>query len=357
MKPRQTIWLFAAASLVPALCILAGALLGGPWPLAALLSITLLVLAMDRFGADFEGHVSLTRWLPSAVAIAHFGTLGFTLWAIGQNDALDWGQKIALGIAMGLYAGQVSNSCAHELIHRQNRAARWLGTAVYCSILNGQHVSAHLLVHHVHAGTAKDPCSAPIGRGYYRFLASAVRDEFLAGWQAETARRRQFLRGPHPYTVYLTAAALSLIAAWLIAGVIGVAALILISAHAQMQLLLSDYVQHYGLRRAVRADGKAMPMGPQHSWNAPQAYSAAMMMNAPRHSDHHLHPSRTFPHLEMKPEEMPTLPYSLPVMGAIALVPPLWRTVMDPRVRLWSAAGNPVPQSNPPSLSTSVMSE
>jgi alkane 1-monooxygenase len=160
----------------------------------------------------------------------------------------------------------------------------------------------------------------------------------------------------HPYAIYLAASVFSLFAAWVLGSFVGVTAFALIAVHAQMQLLLSDYVQHYGLRRTLRTDGKALPMGPEHSWNAPQAYSAAMMMNAPRHSDHHLHPARTFPHLELKPEEMPTLPYSLPVMGAIALVPPLWRTVMDPRVRLWSAATKPVRQSTPSGLSTSVMS-
>jgi alkane 1-monooxygenase len=32
---------------------------------------------------------------------------------------------------------------------------------------------------------------------------------------------------------------------------------------------------------------------------------------------------------------MPKLPYSLPIMAVIALVPPLWRRVMDRRVAQW----------------------
>ena len=111
-----------------------------------------------------------------------------------------------------------------------------------------------------------------------------------------------------------------------------------VAAYAQLQLLLSDYVQHYGLRRGLRADGRREPVGPQHSWNAPSWYSGAMMLNAPRHSDHHLRPGRAFPDLSLDPVKMPMLPRSLPVMATIALVPPLWRRVMDRRAARWQDA-------------------
>ncbi len=47
------------------------------------------------------------------------------------------------------------------------------------------------------------------------------------------------------------------------------APMLALAAYAQMQLLLSDYVQHYGLRRKTSENGKPEPVGPQHSWNAP----------------------------------------------------------------------------------------
>jgi len=134
---------------------------------------------------------------------------------------------------------------------------------------------------------------------------------------------------------YVSGAALTLGIAAIIAGWGGVVQLLALAAYAQMQLLLSDYVQHYGLRRKPRADGRIEPVGPQHSWNAPQWYSSAMMLNAPRHSDHHMRPARAFPALEVTPDTMPILPRSLPVMAALALVPPIWRRVMDRRVARW----------------------
>jgi len=60
-----------------------------------------------------------------------------------------------------------------------------------------------------------------------------------------------------------------------------------------------------------------------------------MMLNAPHHSDHHMRPARAFPALEVTPDSMPILPRSLPVMAALALVPPIWRHVMDRRVARW----------------------
>ena len=113
---------------------------------------------------------------------------------------------------------------------------------------------------------------------------------------------------------------------------IGVVALLGLSLYAQMQLLLSDYVQHYGLHRRTGPDGRTEPVGPMHSWNAPHFWSSAMLLNAPRHSDHHIHPSRSYPSLELDHTRMPVLPHSLPVMAAMALVQPLWRRKMDPRL-------------------------
>jgi alkane 1-monooxygenase len=336
MSDTRAPFLFAMASLLPAGCLLMAAFTGGIWPLAALLSITLLVLLMDRAGPGAEAVAGMSRWLPWAVGAAHFLTLAGTLWAVGSGS-LDPGQKIALVIAMGLYAGQVSNACAHELIHRSDRASRALGTAIYCSILNGQHVSAHLLVHHVHAGTARDPNSAPLGRGFYRYALIAGVAEFKAGLAAETRRRAGQAAIHHPYVVYVSGALIAVASAYLLGGWLGAVVLAVIALHAQMQLFLSDYLQHYGLRRAGDANGKLEPMGPQHSWNAPQAYSAALMMNAPRHSDHHMHPGRPFTSLHLD-QTMPILPYSVPVMGAIALIPPLWRHIMDPRAGAWNTS-------------------
>lgn len=363
MTTRAASFIFATASLGPAAALAAGAVAGGIWPYLGLLSMTVLMLILDKSSLGRSASPGQGHWLPLAIGGTHFALLGAGLWAMGSGMHLGTGQKIALMLGLGLFFGQVSNACAHELIHRNSRHLRALGTAIYVSLLNGQHVSAHMLVHHVHAGTARDPNSAPMGQGFWRFFLRASRDEFTAGWRAETRRRQGRKAWRHPYVIYIGGGLATGAGAALIGGGWGVMALLILAVHAQIQLMLSDYLQHYGLRRRVDASGQAEPMGPQHSWNAPQGFSAAQMLNAPLHSDHHMNPARPFPELRYDARLMPTLPRSVPVMGALALVPAVWRRVMDPRVRALRAGqhhdhGNVMPPAPPqPSTQSTVLSE
>ena len=329
---------YATASLMPALLIALACLWGGVWAPLALLSITGHVVFMDRLGrvATLSEHSG--RTLTFVLAAVHFMLLALGVWAIGGGAALAGWERAVIFAALGLFLGQVSNSNAHELIHASARLPRRIGTAIYASLLHGHHVSAHLRVHHPGVATPDDPNSAPRGMGFWRFLPRASLGEFRAGLRADNAQRLRATqpRSPlsHPYLLYLAGGLLTVACAALLAGWGGVFAHLGLAAYAQAQLLLSDYVQHYGLQRQQRPDGRYQPVGPEHSWNAPKWYSSAMMLNAPRHSDHHLRPSRAFPALEVN-DDMPRLPYSLPVMAVIALVPPLWRRVMDRRVERW----------------------
>lgn len=330
------IW-YALASLLPAIMLGLAFRFAGLWDLLALLSITLVVLLADRFT-----RISLPKATPSdqatrlsiALALVHFALL------LGGVARLAEGFSIPLFLALGLYFGQISNSNAHELIHKAQRLPRRLGKAVYCSLLFGHHASAHPKVHHVWVASARDPSSAPLGQGFYRFWPRAWIGSFLEGWRAESALRARQTPRPHwsrhPYLAYGIGAMITLAGAGVLAGWPGVGSLLALAIYAQGQLILSDYVQHYGLRRKSRADGRLEPVGAEHSWNAAPWYSSAMMLNAPRHSDHHAHPARAFPALRLS-DDMPMLPYSLPTMGAIALFPPLWKRIMDRRAKAWRA--------------------
>ncbi len=332
---------YATASLTPAVLLALACLLDGPWPVLALLSMTVLVFGLDRIARTIPEQDNTGRGVSLTLAAAHFVLLPLGVWALAANDALTVASKVMIFLTMGLFIGQISNANAHELIHAAARWPRRIGTAIYCSLLHGHHVSAHLRVHHIHAATDADPNSARLGEGFYAYALRAFRGEFMAGLRADTEHRRRARTKPslpHPYVGYVAGAVLSLTVAYLIAGWRGSLALLAIAVYAQMQLYLSDYVQHYGLRRVARQDGRMEPVGPHHSWNAPTWYSSAMLLNAPRHSDHHMRPARPFPALEVSRETMPLLPRSLPVMATLALVPSVWRRVMDHRVARWQKA-------------------
>lgn len=334
---------FAIATLLPAACLALACVYGASWPIWAIASITVLVFGMDRLiprvSQDAAERSGL--WLSIALAAVHFALWLLGLTALGMEDHLEPLDKALLIIGLGLYFGQISNSNAHELIHNPKRLPRRLGILVYASVLFAHHASAHMRVHHIHAATPQDPSTARAGEGFWRYLSRAWVGGFRAGWQAETKLRGQknATLWSHPYLTYLALMLAFVLLSAALGGLPGVLGLLAIAAYAQVQLFLSDYVQHYGLIRTQIAPGTFAPIGPEHSWNAPHWYSASMMLNAPRHSDHHIHPARPFPALNLDARTMPTLPHSLPVMAVVALFPPVWRRVMDKRAALWRAAG------------------
>lgn len=335
---------FWAATLLPVPLLAGAALWGGGWGVAALAYLTLFAFALDALiagtGNAPEGvEFPAAETLAVTLALLHLALLPLGVAAVAGATGLSGAERVLAFLGFGLFFGQVSNSNAHELIHRGGRGLYRLGVAVYVSLLFGHHASAHRLVHHRHVATAADPNSARAGEGFYRFAARAWVGSFREGWRAETALRARGPRGGvHPYAVYLGGAAAWMAAAALALGLPGLLALVALAGHAQMQLLLSDYVQHYGLLRRI-VDGRAEPVGPAHSWDAPQPFSGWLMLHAPRHADHHLHPGRIYPALRLDGGATPMLPRSLPAMAALALAPPLWRRVMDRRLAKWRAKG------------------
>lgn len=333
--------LFAIATLAPVALITLAALYGGPWGWAALGHITVLVFVMDRLAAreaenaDPEAEFPAADQLLVVLGGAHFTLLALSLWAVAGPSGLATLDRCLVATAAALVFGQISHPVAHELIHRPPRALRLMGRLIYTSILMGHHASAHMLIHHVHVGSDKDPNSPRKGMGFWRYAPRAWVQSFRRAFIAETRLRRGKITLSHPFTLYIFGAAGMLAGTGLALGWAGIGALCFMAIHTQIQILMADYVQHYGLRRATLPDGRLEPVGPQHSWNAPEWFSSAMMVNAPRHSDHHLSPNRPYPVLQLDVSRMPTLPYSLPVMACIATVPPLWRRVMDPLCDNW----------------------
>jgi alkane 1-monooxygenase len=320
--------LFAVAALSP---LGLGIGWGGLWAAGALAYMTALAAALDQMrlafadaedGAEFPAADALLV----AVGVGAVLALPVTVWAVAGGSGLSPLARGAVFLGAGLWLGQVAHPAAHELIHRGNRWLFGLGVAVYGLLGFGHHASAHRLVHHRHVATAHDPNSARAGEGFYRFFLRAWGGSFLAGWQAERA-----LRGRTPYAAYLGLAVGGLALGWAMAGWQGALVWAALGLHVQVQILLSDYVQHYGL---VRAEGRGVPVTIAHSWNAPHWFSGAFMLNAPRHSDHHAHPSRPYPALRL-PDKAPMLPWPLPLACTIALVPPLWRRRIAPHLAQW----------------------
>ena len=342
-KPLSTV-AFAAVALGPVPLLALGVLWGGFWLWPGFVYMAVLVMLIDQLiplaagnaeeGAEFPGSDAVLV----AIGLSHLMLLPMAVWAVAGPSGLGTGGRVLVFLGCGYWMGQVAHPAAHELIHRGHRGLFRLGVAVYTTLLIGHHASAHRLVHHRAVATPEDPSSAPAGMSFWAFAPRAWSGSFRAGWAAEDALRlRGGATGLHPYAVYIAGAVASLALGVALAGPWGAVVLVGLAAHAQLQLLLADYVQHYGLQRQKRADGRYEPVGARHSWNAPQWFSSALMLNAPRHSDHHAHPSRPYAALRL-PEDAPRLPWPLPLACVLAMAPRLWRRRMRRHVALWQPA-------------------
>lgn len=321
---------FATAALMPAFFLVLGILWGGIFAWLGFFYIAAFAALMDSTRPLFAGEAEFpaTPALLALLGLVHLGLFPALIWAIAADGP--WLTKLGLFLGTSLWLGQVSNPMAHELIHQTKRGMFWLGAAVFSTMVFGHHTSAHRLVHHRHVASPADPNTARSGEGFYAFFLRAWRGSFTLGWQAEKDRRA---KGLHPYVIYLSVAKFSMFIAALLGGWGGVLVWAMLCLSAQAQLLLSDYVQHYGLTRKM-IDGRLEPVADRHSWNAPFWFSSAMMLNAPRHSDHHAHPSRPFTALRMG-QDAPQLPWPLPLACTIALIPPLWKRIIRPHLKPW----------------------
>lgn len=340
--------LFSAITLLPVALLAAGGWLGGGWIVAAGLYLSGFAALLDQVlrlsGTPPTPGAAPGRWadsLATVLALAHFALLALAIASVaGLTGLAPWERAVAF-YGFGLFFGQVSNSNAHELIHRARRPLHLLGRWVYISLLFGHHCSAHPKVHHRYVATPDDPNSARLNESFYRFAVRAWIGSFRAGLAAERALQARAGKPlwQTPYISYIAGALALLALSAALAGPAGLAAHLGLAAYATLQLLMSDYVQHYGLRRAQGADGRYAPVTAAHSWNAPHVFSSLMMLHAPRHSDHHAHPATRYPALALPPGA-PMLPAPLPTMATLALMPRLWKRVMNPRVARVSGASS-----------------
>lgn len=280
-------------------------------------------------------------WFP-----IQFVTLFSLIYYVTHSDHLSTLEAIGLFFGVGVFSGTIGIVYAHELMHQKNRMERWLADLLLASVLYSHFRSEHLLVHHWHVGTPRDSVTARYNEGFHRFFPRVLRDCPRSAWEAEERKlaraKRPALHLSNPFWRY---AALQLMMLSLAFGLGGIAGLGLFAFQAFIaiwQLELTNYIEHYGLTREHLGDGKYEHVKPHHSWNADHTASNWLMINLQRHSDHHYKPDRRFPLLQTySASEAPQLPLGYPAMGVLAMIPPLWRQRMNPRVRAWRRAHYP----------------
>ncbi len=255
-------------------------------------------------------------------------------FGLGELGALD---KVGLAISIGCIGG-IGINTAHELGHKKESHERWLSKIALAQSFYGHFYIEHNRGHHVRVATPEDPASSRLGESLYRFWPRTVVGSVRSAWRIE--KRRYARKRQHPFRIgndvlnaWLMSAVLwGAMIAWLGAGLLPYLVVQAIIGFSLLEVV--NYMEHYGMLRQKVGVGERQRyerVDPSHSWNSNNIATNVLLYHLQRHSDHHANPTRRYQTLRDF-EESPVLPTGYAGMIVLALVPPIYRRVMDPRV-------------------------
>lgn len=343
---KRWLWLSAIIwSLLPLPIMALFLVTNNPWSLIVPLEIGFLLVPLLDYviGTDtsnppeeivpqLEADPFYRRILIAAIPM-HFVTLGAGALLVGTQE-LPIGFFVAFSAIIGLYSG-LSINTAHEIGHKNTKLERMLSRIVLSVSGYGHFCIDHNLGHHKDVATPEDPASSRMGESIYRFTLREIPGAAKRGWAAETERLERL--GKSFWSVdnhILQSYAMTLVFQGGLILLLGWPLLVFFLIHNAMawfQLTSANYIEHYGLLRAKKGNGRYERCQPHHSWNANHTFSNLMLFQLERHSDHHANPSRSFQSLRSF-DNLPELPSGYFGMYALAYIPSLWFKVMNKRL-------------------------
>ena len=263
-------------------------------------------------------------------------------WCLQQFVMLDFGIAGTIGwiASTGVIGGVLAINPAHELVHKSGRLEPLCGGVSLTSVGYYGFKVEHVRGHHVHVATPEDSSSAMLGESALAFVPRALWRNVRNAWRLETKRlRERGLRAcswRNEMVGWTVLWCVFIGVTWAVWGAIGALFFVAQGLVAASTLEVINYVEHYGLERHRIAPGRYERVTHHHSWNAPQRYTNWLLFNLQRHSDHHAVSRRRYQALLHHPDS-PQLPAGYATMFVLALIPPLWRRVMDPRAMAFRA--------------------
>lgn len=288
------------------------------------------VLIGDASPAAIEWRESLSQFLhflPVIYAALLFFSIGFVAWILHQRGGLLVHEWLALGAS--LWATFLTATApSHDLLHRAEKTSQRLGRMV-------SGVAGYPILGHEHPGHHQ----SKITRGEWAYAdenvyAYSVRQ--LRAISRRTIERDQLLRSRVPTSFLRGELAEALLATFATGALFtfasGLPGLLLYVALIGLMLFgmqLMSYIQHWGL-------GGQIEHGKEHvyGWEDGCRLQGWLTLNLSFHDAHHQNPS--LPFYRLSPSEgSPRLPAGYVVMMVAALLPSLWRRLMEPALHHW----------------------
>ncbi|MDP6869581.1 MAG: fatty acid desaturase [Candidatus Poseidoniaceae archaeon] len=274
--------------------------------------------------APTRGEINKFAWnsLLASHSIFVFISIGVLLW---RADLDGFTLQVALGaLSVGIVSGISGIVNAHEQGHRRKGSKLWWMARLNLLLVLYLHFTTeHNNGHHRNYATVKDPASSPRGRGYWVHLLQTVPRQFVSAYKTNSRKGATLFTNSTIRGMIIQIALVGII--WYYSSAMVFAFLI----NAGLAIILLEYVnymQHYGLRREV---GERHTM--MHSWESRSTWSRWTLLELPLHPAHHLKASDPIWELRAY-EKSPQLPSGYYYCLWLALIPPLWKWVMDKKL-------------------------
>lgn len=346
---------FLTAFIIPSLVII-GFYLGGYWNFLALaFAFVLLPLIDQGVGTDLvnvpAGQIqkkSTDLYYRMVTYVWTVVQLLFIFWgafAVASGELATTTEWIAFILGFSLVTGGIGITVAHELGHKNTALENFCAKLLLMTVCYMHFIIEHNRGHHVTVATPEDPATARKGENFYHFWVRSVWGGYRHAWKLERERLRGkgkapmgvhnqmwwFAALPIIFCMVLTLTTVAIFEkGWWDVPVFFFAQSII----AFTLLELVNYVEHYGIQRREISPGKYERVNPLHSWNASHLLSNFFLFQLQRHSDHHAYAYKRYQVLNHY-DESPQLPFGYPTMILIAMVPPLWFSIMDTRLERW----------------------
>jgi alkane 1-monooxygenase len=237
--------------------------------------------------------------------------------------------------AMGLLCGVLGINIGHELGHRSSKWDQFLGEVLLLTSLNTHFLPYHNEGHHREVATPDDAATAKKGQTLFSFWITSHFGSYVKAWKIENNRMKRSGKSMFSLSNKMITYSIAnlvllfgiyyyfdfkVLLAFIFAAVIGI-----------LLLETVNYIEHYGLLRHKNDSGRYERVKHWHSWNSDHQIGRLMLFNLSRHSDHHYKASKKYQVLESLPES-PQMPTGYPGMMMLALIPPLWFSVMNKKL-------------------------
>ena len=224
----------------------------------------------------------------------------------------------------------------HELGHRKSLLSRMCSKLLYLPCQYMHFFIEHNYGHHINVATPQDPATAKFKQNLYSFWISSVIKTYISAWKIQLKLLRvsklSFFSIKNDMLFYTIFQISFLFFIYFNYGLVVTIYSFIMSIVSFLFLETINYIEHYGLLRKIKSNGKYERVKPHHSWNSNHTVGRIVLYELTRHSDHHFISSKKYQVLESI-EESPQLPYGYPTSILISFFPPLWFKIMNPLVK------------------------